>query len=410
MPADAALFWKLALRNVLRQRVRNGLTLLAIVAGVVALIISGGFVQDIYVQLGETLIHTQSGHLQIARQGYFEKGSRTPEKFIIEDDRTLRPQVKSYPGVTDTMGRLYFSGLLSNGRSDLPIIAEGIEPEPEARLGSALRLTAGRSLKEGDRNGVMVGQGLAHALKLAPGDNVTLLVNTAAGALNTLDFEVVGIFQTFSKDYDARAVRLPLTDAQELVGTTGFNTLVIVLEETAATQSIANQMVSIATPQGLEVKTWMELNDFYAKTVDLYEAQFGVLRLIILIMVTLGVANSINMSVFERIGEFGTMRAIGNRARDIVALVVTEGMLIGLVGASLGTVIGSVAAFMISAIGIPMPPPPNSDLGYTARILLTPSVIAGAFMVGFIATPLATVLPALRAARLPVVEALRQNV
>ena len=66
---------------------------------------------------------------------------------------------------------------------------------------------------------------------------------------------------------------------------------------------------------GLEVKTWLELNDFYAKTVKMYDVQFGVLRIIILLMVLLSVVNSVNMSVFERVGEFGTMMALGNRSR-----------------------------------------------------------------------------------------------
>lgn len=402
--------WTLALRNILRHRTRNAMTLLAIVVGVVGLILSGGFVHDIFKQLGETLIHSQSGHLQISRTGYFERGSRSPEKFLIENDQELRKLATALPEVIDVMGRLYFSGLLNNGRTDLPIIAEGIEPDAEARLGTSMRLTAGRQLKADDEHGLMVGAGLARALKLNPGDWTTLVINTTDGALNSLEFEVVGIFQTFSKDYDARAVRLPLPAAQELMATTGINTLVLSLKQTEATETVAAQLTTPLAAAGMEVKTWVKLNDFYAKTVDMYDAQFGVLRIIILLMVLLSVANSVNMTAFERVGEFGTMMALGNTDRAIFNLILAENVLIGLAGAILGTVLGILLALAISTTGIPMPPPPNSDLGYTAHILLVPSVILGAFAVGFIATIVAALLPASRVRKIPVVDALRQNV
>ena len=159
-----------------------------------------------------------------------------------------------------------------------------------------------------------------------------------------------------------------------------------------------------------EVKTWQQLNDFYEKAVALYKRQFGVLQLIVLVMVVLSVANSINMSVFERIGEFGTMMALGNRGAKVFRLVVIESALLGSIGAALGAAFGVALALGISAIGIPMPPPPNGNLGYIATIRIVPSVIAMAFTVGFVATTLAALLPAYRVSRTAVADALRANV
>lgn len=402
--------WKLAIRNVMRHRARTAMTLLAIVAGVVGLVLSGGFVHDIFQQLGETLIHSQTGHLQISRSGYTERGSRSPEKFLIDKAAEAKAHISADPEVTDVMGRLYFTGLLNNGRTDRPVIGEGVEPEPEARLGTGLRLVSGRPLGGKDIHAAMIGIGLARALKLEPGHQVTMVANTADGALNSIEIEIVGVFQTFSKDYDARAVRMPLAAAQELMNTQGINTLVVALHRTENTAPAAARLTGLLAPAGLEVKTWIELNDFYAKTVDMYDAQFGVLRIIILIMVLLSVANSVNMSTFERIGEFGTMRAMGNRNRGILQLVIAENAILGLVGAVTGTLMGIALALAISEVGISMPPPPNSDLGYEAHILVVPSVVAGAFLVGLMATILAALLPAWRLSRIPVVDALRQNI
>jgi len=402
--------WKLALRNVLRQKARTGMTLLAIVAGVIGLVLSGGFVHDIFILLGETLIHSQSGHLQLSPTGYFEHGARSPDKYVIADPKPLQKAILAMPEVDDVMGRLYFTGLLNNGRSDLPIVGEGIEPSRETRLGSGITITAGRNLVNQDSYSMILGQGLAHTLKFKPGDQATLVLNTAEGAVNSLDFQVAGVFQTFSRDYDARAIRIPLGAAQELLATSGVNTVVVSLKHTRDTEPVAAALAGKYRSAGLEVKTWLELNDFYAKTVKMYDVQFGVLRIIILLMVLLSVVNSVNMSVFERVGEFGTMMALGNRSRSVFTLIMIENTLIGLTGAAAGVVLGIVLALIISAIGISMPPPPNSDLSFVAHIRIVPSVIAGAFAVGLIATVIAALLPASRVQRIPVVDALRQNV
>lgn len=386
------------------------MTLLAIIVGVVGLVLSGGFVHDIFKQLGEVLIHSQSGHLQVARTGYFERGARSPEKYLITDPEPLRKSIASLPGVKDVMGRVFFAGLLNNGRSDLPVVGEGVEPAREANLGSSLVISAGRMLKDEDTSGMMIGQGLAQALKLKPGDWATLVLNTTEGAVNSLEFQVVGIFQSFSKDYDARAVRVSLASAQEILATPGINTLVVSLNQTKHTEPVAADLSQRLASTGLETKTWLELNDFYAKTVEMYDAQFGVLRIIILLMVLLSVANSVNMSVFERVGEFGTMMALGNRANRVFVLILAENTVIGAMGAATGVLLGVVLALAISAVGIPMPPPPNSDLGYTAHILVVPSVIAGAFVTGLAATVIAALLPAARVSRISVVDALRQSV
>jgi len=401
---------ELAIRNIFRHRVRTAIALAAIVFGVVGLILSGGFIQDMFFRLAEVIIHSQSGHVQIGKTGFFTYGSRSPDKYLIEAPEEIRNALPAGGEVADVLSRMHFSGLLNNGRTDLSIVGEGIEPEKEAKLGTYLVISAGRQLTDKDSFGVLLGQGVADALKLAPGDQVTVLVNTAEGAMNTLDFEVVGVFQSFSKDYDARAIKIPLPAAQELLNTHGANLLVVSLARTRDTAAVVAAAEEIAAGRGLEVKGWSELNDFYEKTVALYDRQFGVLRLIILVMVLLSVINSVNMSLFERVGEFGTMRAVGDRGRKIFALVVIEGALLGLIGSVLGVLVGVVLGVAISAVGIPMPPPPNSNLGYTAEIRLVPSVIAGAFVIGWIATVLASIPPAWRVSRVPVVEALRQNV
>ena len=399
----------LALRNIFRQRARSAATLVAIAVGVAGLILAGGFVQDIFVKLGEAIIHAQTGHLQVTRQGFREGRTKAPERYLIDNPDALKVSLGGTPGVAQVFVRLNFTGVLNNGKRDLGIIGEGIEPEAEGKVGTYLRYTEGRPLGDRDVDGIVLGQGAAKSLGLKIGDRVNLVISLAQGAVNTLDFEVVGVFQSFSKEFDARAVRIPLPAARELMDTRGAHVLVAMLHRTEDTGRVAATLESGFGPQGFEVARWNSLSDFYEKAVDLYDRQFGVLRLIILLMVLLSVANSVNMTIFERTREFGTVIALGTPPAGVFRAVMVESVLLGAIGALLGMAAGSLLALAISAIGIPMPPPPNANLGYTAEIRLSPMLVMSSGAIGFVATCLAAIRPAIRVSKLDVVDALRHG-
>lgn len=400
----------LAFRNVVRQKIRTGMTLAAISFGVTALILAAGFIEDMFVQLGEAIIHSQTGHVQIFKSGFLEKGTRFPEQYLIDEPEKLAASIAEDRDVVTVSNRLYFAGLLNNGKRDLAVIGEGVEAAKEAQLGSFLSIVQGRQLAAEDTDGILIGQGVAQALAVKPGDKLTLVLNAAEGAMNTLDFTVTGVFQSFSKEFDARAIRIPLAAAQELLLTAGANQVVVLLHRTEDTEKALGKISSRLVEQGFDVKSWRTLSDFYDKSVQLYKAQFGALQLIILLMVLLSVVNSVNMSVFERQAEFGTMRAIGDRSARVLKLIVLESTLVGLIGAVLGMALGCAMAALISWIGIEMPPPPNANLGYVASVRLSVTNVLLAGGVGFVATALASIFPAVRASRLDVVDALRQAV
>lgn len=400
----------LARRNVFRHRGRTLMTLASIVFGVAALILAGGFIEDTIVETGESMIRSSTGHIQVARQGYWQYGARSPEKYLMESPEALRRELAAAPGVEDVMLRIGFSGLLGNGRTDWSIVGEGVEPSREKRLASYITVLEGRRLEDSDMFGMMIGQGVAKALKLKPGDPVTLLVSTAGGATNLLEFQVTGVFQTFSKDYDARAVRISLAAAQELLATPGAHTGVVLLKNTADTDRVANWMQGKPGHQAHEIKTWVELNTFYTQTVTLYRQQFGFLVVIILAMLLMSVSNTVNMGIFERASEFGAMMAMGDRSSRVFSLIVFESLWLGIIGSLGGVLVGIALAQVISMVGIPMPPPPNADQGYISHILIVPGVVALSFVVGVMAAVLASFRPARTISRKPIAEALREGV
>ncbi len=402
--------FKLAFRNIFRNRLRTALTLAAITSGVAAIIVSGGFVEDVFVQLRESTIHSRLGHVQIYRAGYLDYGRRNPMRYLIERPQPLIDQVRSIPHVQAVMTRVNFSGLANNGRADLPIIGEGVEANKEARLGTAMIFIAGHTLRDTDPFGVIVGEGVATALQLKLGSPLNLTVNTPQGALNSLEFTVTGIFRSFSKDYDDRAVRIAQTAAHELLYNSAIHSVVVALDDTAHTDAVVSQLKNRLDKLGYEVKSWQELAEFYNKTVALYKRQFGALQFIILIMLVLSVASTVNMVVYERTGEFGTLLALGLKQRQIFRLVLLENTILGLVGGILGVAVGLGLAIVISEIGLPMPPPPGSNAAYTASIRIVPWILAAAALTGATAAALASLLPGRRASRLAVVDALRHNI
>lgn len=399
---------KFAYRNLTRHRGRTLLTLGAIAFGVVSLVLSAGFVDDIFVRLRENTVQSGLGHLQVAREHYFDLRNRQPYAYMIDDPQAVVAAARKLPTVREAMMRVNLTGTLSNGSGELPVVAEGGEPEKELAVGGFVTLVDGRRLTGGDHNVVELGEGLARALGVTPGAFVTLLTATPEGAINTVELKVVGIFRSVSIDYDARAARLPLSTAQTLLNTKSVHTVVVALENTGFTQTAAGQLRKALEGRPLAVYTWEELADFYRKAVDLYRTQFGVLQAIILIMVALSVSNSINISIFERTAEVGTLLALGNRRRQVLQLLVMESTISGLVGGLIGAALGIGLALGISAIGIPMPPPPNSSQGYLAVVRIVPLQVGLALVIGVTATVLASVLPAWRVSRLPVVEALRR--
>jgi len=400
---------RLALRNMLRNRGRTLLALGAIALGVSGLVLIGGFVDDLLDQLAEATVHSQLGHLQIYTRGYYQSGAQQPTRFLIRAPAEVDAALRDVPGVIDTLHRLNFQGLLGNGRSDWPVLGEGGEPDKESRLGTFVSLTEGRHLTERDRYGMLVGRGVAAALRLRAGDTVNLLVSAEGGAMNSLEFEVVGIFRTFAKDYDDRAIRISLSTAQELMDTRAVNAVVVTLSHTDATPAAAARLAAVLPAQRYEIMRWNELSDFYDKAVALFERQFRVMNAIILVMILLSALNAINLTNFERTVEFGTMLALGSTSRRLFRLLMLENLLLGLGGAGIGALVGVLAALVLSAWGIPMPPPPNADLGFTAHIRILPSVVAGAFVVGVVAVSLAGIMPAWRASRLDIADALRQQ-
>jgi putative ABC transport system permease protein len=182
-----------------------------------------------------------------------------------------------------------------------------------------------------------------------------------------------------------------------------------VLDETAKTTPVADELRARLAGKGLQIVPWYQLADFYNKTVALFSKQVGVMKLIVAIIIVLSIANIMTMSVMERTGEIGTALAIGASRARILSQVVFEGLALGVIGGGIGVILGTTLASVISWVGIPMPPPPGMARGFTGEILVTPRIAVEAFVLAVVTTLIASLYPAWKASRMVIVDALRAN-
>jgi len=401
----------LALRNLLRHRKRTSLGLAAISFGVVALLLAGGFIEWNNWALRESTIQSRLGHIQAVRPGYFEAGEAAPFEYLLPDAAPKRRAIREMPHVEAVAPRLKFTGLVSHGDTTLSFMGEGVVAEQETQVSRRLTVFSGENLSSSDPNGVIVGKGLAANLGVEPGDTVVLLATPASGGMNAVEASVRGLFYTSSKPFDDAFLRVPLEMAQGLMRVQGAHTWVILLDETHRTPEMLQTLRTRFANAGDELQfvPWIELADFYKKTVVLFSAQMDVVRVVIALIILMSISNTLVMGVLERTSEIGTLMALGFKRLKILQLFVSEGVLLGVLGGTLGVGLGLGLAEIISAIGIPMPPSPGMDFSFTGRIMVTSTLALGALFMAISTTVLASLYPALKASRLEIVDALRHS-
>ncbi|HMV17585.1 MAG TPA: FtsX-like permease family protein [Rhodocyclaceae bacterium] len=399
-----------AYRNVTRHRRRTSFALIIIVGGIISFLLTGGFIHWMLDNMREGVIHSQYGHIQIVRPGYFQTGISDPYRYLLPADARIDPRIGATAGVATVTPRLALAGLVSFGDATLTFIGDGVDPAGDAKVSRDITILSGEPLSADDPNGIIVGQGLAANLGVKAGDKMVLMSTTAKGGLGASDVRVRAIFSTFSKEYDDNAVRVPITLARKIVKVQGATAWVVLLEDTDKTERVRAALAGILSGGNFELVPWMELADFYQKTRDLFLKQVLVVEVLVSMIVVLSIGNTLQMAVVERTGEIGTMMALGARQKDVLRLFLMESAVLGMLGGLIGAVAGWVLAVLISWIGIPLPPPPGMTEGFDAEILVNFSLAFNGFVLALITTLVAGVWPAWKASRMNIVDALRRQI
>ena len=401
----------LSVRNIFRNGRRTAITVFSIVIGFAAMACFGGFIEFSFEGLRENTIRTQLGHLQIYAHGYWKKRVSDLESVLIADPDEVMERIADLPGVATVTPRLSFSGLGSTGNATVNMSVIGVDPEGEQDFSDFEILVEGRTLEPDDPEAGLIGEELRNGLGAEIGDWVTVLTNSFDGVINAVDFRVAGVVRTGSKEYDSVFAKVPIELAQRARETEEVERIVVLLENTEDLHELQPRIEEILSKldRKFEIRRWDELAGFYDAVVALYTGIFTVFAGIVGVVVMFSVANTMTMAVFERTGEIGALRAIGARRSTLVAMFLTEGVGVGLLGAGLGVVASWLIAGAVEmAGGIPMPPPPGMSQGFQAYFNLTGGVLLDAFAVTVAATLVSSVYPAFAASRIRIVEALQQ--
>jgi len=402
----------LALRNIFRNKRRTAITFLAIISGSIAIIVFGGYVEYSYWGLREIVINTQLGHIQLYKEGYMENAVADPGKYLIEDPDAVEKAIADFPQVKYMRmisNRLSFSGLVSTGERTLACRGIGVDPKREEEMSYFESIVDGMQLTADMEDSGVVGVGLMKALGAKVGDYVTLLTTTLDGVINARDFQIVGVASTGTKEYDDVFIKLPTKFVRSIINTESAEKIMILLDNTEDVEEVVPLLLDVIDDKdlGLELQTWDKLADFYHKVVNLYDGIFDVMKIIIGIIVFFSIANTMSMSVFERVKEIGTLRAIGTTRWGITKLFLLEGVLIGIIGGILGIIAGIIAAQIINLSGgIEIMPPPGMTVSFITNILIVPNVLIYSFTLTVLVSVLSSVYPAVKASRLKIVDAI----
>lgn len=405
-----AKFLLLAFRNVFRNRRRTLMTLLMVGGGVAGLLLVGGFFAFMFRGLRESTIRNGLGHIQIFTADHFTRD----EVHVLDTGIAQWPQVeqrvRSVDHVRGVAPRIEFYGMVSNGVKSSVFMGSAVNPHTEREMGFNPNIVSGRDLNAGGDGEVeaLIGTGVARSMNVKVGDGLTILAVTADGALNGLDVQIVGIVNTGIKDLDERYLRITLPSAQRLLQSDRVTNVVVGLDRTENTDAVAAALTPRLQGLGqqMAMRKWIDLAAYYKQVRSLFSGIFLFLGVIVFFMVLMASVNTLLMAMFERTREIGTMLAMGTPRIWIVALFMLEATLTGLLGAAVGLIGGNLLGMALNASGLHLPPPPGMSFNMAFKVLYVPGIMVGSSVMVMVSLALASILPAIRASRLQIAEAL----
>jgi len=392
---------KMAFRNIFRQKRRSLLTALTMLGGYVMASVAMGLIDGTYNQIVDTFTRSRLGHIQIHARGYTDRP--TLHK-VIRNYREVGAMIDRAPEAEAWAPRIIAAGLASVGeRTDAARIL-GLDPLRESKAtGFPKKITQGRSFSEKAAKEIILGSALARALKASLGDEVVVVSQAADGSLANEMFRLVGLAETGDLAGDRTTAYLHIDDARELFALEDtVHEIVVISRSLDGVPALRDGLRGSMAAFPIDVQSWQEFaKSFYnAMQADQRGHEMGLV--ILFIIVAFGVLNTTLMSVLERRREYGVLKALGTRPRQVFRLILCEVLLLAVLsiaaGAGIGLTVNSVfAGHEISIFSKPVTFGGMEFKSFTTEVNLR-TVIIPALTVLFTAV-LVSLMPAVKAAR-----------
>jgi putative ABC transport system permease protein len=253
----------------------------------------------------------------------------------------------------------------------------------------------------------LLGKGLAEHLGVGPRDMISLIAYSDRGRMTAADVQVAGIFESGVVEYDARTLLVPATTAGELMETRGVSNVAVTLHDEGAATRLIPRLERALRGRPARIVPWRKLSPVYGSVVAMYQWILRAFMVVVGVIVTLGIANTMSMAVLERGGEVAILRALGFGGGRVLAMFLLEALAIGVLGGAVGALLAAGACQALTRVGIDMPPPPGYSHGYVVRVPIVPRALLEAVALATIAAVVAGVGPAFRSIRGEVSDVLR---
>ena len=401
---------RIAWRNVFRQRRRTVLTVLTMFGGFTLSAISIGWADGTYNRIIEMFTRNRLGHVQIHAVGYLDKPSLYRK---IDDYEHIGRMVMETEGVEAWTPRLYSAGLASVGEKTAGVQIIGIDPECESKATRfEKKITAGQSFSAEPSHEAILGKGVARTLKASPGDEIVIVSQGADGSIANDLYNIIGIAESGDAVMDQSAFYLNLADARELlVLDKSIHEIVVIAEKLDDVAEVTERIRQRLDDRNLEIAPWQEFARSFYVAMEADKKGSWVMLFVVILIVAIGVLNTVLMTVLERTREYGVLRAVGTRPPQIFRLVIIEVAFMGIISIIIGLILSIIINYIFSVYGIPMP------LAFTyggmefthyysevnAHSLYIPAITV------MLSAMLISIFPALKASRIAPARALRSH-
>ncbi|MSP92625.1 MAG: ABC transporter permease [Myxococcales bacterium] len=397
---------QIAVRNVVRNVRRTAITLAALLLGVGVMVSIRGTLNGLQRSMKESMVLAQTGAVQVHKKGYLKNVLSSPLHLDMEVGDALVKRILAVPHVTAVAPRILFGGMVNLGDQTLFMATLALDPKREFEVCPKRRdLFDARAKAFGtSADGMVITVELAKGLGAKLTEPAALLAPDKDGALSGENATILGTMQLTSPG-ERKIGIVPLPLAQHLLKMEGRATeLAIAVDDLENAPLVAAALERALGPE-FEVHTWDNVATFFKDILFRQDFLLSLIATVFLVLMLLGVANTMLMSVLDRTREIGTMMALGVRRSRIVTLFLVEAAVIGVFGGCLGGLLGSIVVAWLHVRGIEVTMPtsavpfviqPFVDVLYIVKIVCLSGIGALVF----------AVYPAWRASRLRPVQAL----
>jgi ABC-type lipoprotein release transport system permease subunit len=345
---------KIAFRNIFRQRRRTVLTMLTMIGGFSLAAVSIGWSDGTYSNVINMFTRNQLGHIQIHHQGYLER--RSIHK-TIDNYNLVGAELDTLNGVVAWSPRMYAAGLASVGEKSSAARIIGVDPAKESRATRFDRkVIGGSSFAPAPSNQAILGEGLATRLEADVGDELVVVSQAADGSIANDLYTVIGISSGGDRISDQTSLYLHLDDAQELfVLDDRIHEIAVVAHDLDIVDDLTRKIQVALHDSALEAASWKEFAHSFYTAMKADQQGAWIMLLVIMLVVAVGVLNTVLMTVLERRREYGVLRAIGTAPAQVFRLVLLEVLIMAAFSLIIGSGVAYVVNYILSIYGIELP-------------------------------------------------------